>query len=70
MINEGLREELCHGSRDNNLRNYRNAGIDLSGIVWADSSGYMGNLYLLWVGLVLANSSWNLVARNISEVDA
>lgn len=70
MINEGLREEFCHGSWDNNLRNHRNAGIDLSGIVWADSGGYVGNLYLLWVGLVMANSSWNLVARVFPEMDA
>lgn len=70
MINEQGQRFYCAWSRDHTLRHSRDVDIDLSGIVWADSSGYVGNLYLLWLGLVLANSSWNLVALDIPEVDA
>lgn len=52
------------------IRNHMHAPIDTSGVVWADSTGYVGNLFLLWLVLVMDDGAWDLVARDISEDDA
>lgn len=52
------------------IRNHMHAPIDISGVVWADSTGYVGNLFLLWLALVVDYGSRDLVARDISEDDA
>lgn len=52
------------------IRNHMHAPIDISGVVWANSTGYVGNLFLLWLALVMDYGSWDLVARDISEDDA
>lgn len=52
------------------IRNHMHPAIDISGVVWADSTGYVGNLFLLWLALVMDYGSWDLVARDISEDDA
>lgn len=71
MINEEDRYREYHPrSRYYHIWINRHASLDPSGIVWADSSGYVGNLFLLWMALVLANGTWDLVARSISEMDA
>lgn len=52
------------------IRNHMHMPIDISGVVWADSTGYVGNLFLLWLALVVDYGSRDLVARDISEDDA
>lgn len=52
------------------IRNHMHAPVDLSGVVWADSTGYVGNLFLLWLALVMDDCAWDLVARDISKDDA
>lgn len=65
MINENFQRYYCNGRGYRPARDYMHVDIDLGGVVWADSTGYMGNLFLLWLGLVMAAGSWNLVARDI-----
>lgn len=65
MINENFQRYYCNGRGYHPARDYMHVDIDLRGVVWADSTGYMGNLFLLWLGLVMAAGSWNLVARDI-----
>lgn len=71
MLNEEFQkwDRPIFGSH-HSIRNHMHTHIDISGVVWADSTGYVGNLFLLWVALVLANGAWDLVARDIPEVDA
>lgn len=52
------------------IRNHMHAPIDLSGVVWADSTGYVGNLFLLWLALVVDYGSRDLVPVVFPEVDA
>ena len=56
-------------SRSHLRKSYR-SGIDIGGIVWADSTGYLGNLFVLWVALVMDDGAWNLVSSDVPEVDA
>lgn len=52
------------------LRKSHRYSIDIDGIIWADSTGYLGNLFLLWLALVMDDGAWNLVSRDVPEVDA
>lgn len=65
MINEEFQRYYCNGRGYRLARDSMHVDIDLGGIVWADSTGYVGNLFLLWLGLVMAAGSWNLVAHDI-----
>lgn len=71
MINEHV-ERWPYNPRisHSHLRKSYRSGIDLGGIVWADSTGYLGNLFMLWLALVVDDGAWDLVARSISEMDA
>lgn len=71
MINETYKDWNRYLFRsDRNPRNNLHPAIDIGGVVWADSSGYLGNLFVLWLALVLADGTWNLVFRDVPEVDA
>ena len=59
MINEDFRRYWCNGRGYRPARNAVHFGIDLGGIVWADST------VLLWLALVMADGSWNLVAHDV-----
>ena len=71
MINEHI-ESWPYNPRisHSHLRKSHRSGIDLGGIIWADSTGYVGNLFLLWLALVVDYGTWNLVPLDIPEVDA
>ena len=71
MINETYKDWNRYLFRsDRNPRNNLHPAIDIGGVVWADSSGYLGNLFVLWLVLVLADGTWNLVFRDVPAVDA
>ena len=70
MLNEQKQGIYTYGRRDHNFWNHLHACRDLKCILRTCGSGYVGNLFLLWLDLELADSSWDLVARSISEVDA
>lgn len=71
MINEHI-ERWSYNPRisRSHLRKSHRSGINIGGIIWADSTGYLGNLFLLWLALVMDDGAWNLVSRDVPEVDA
>ena len=71
MLNEEFQkwDRPIFGSH-HSIRNHMHTPIDLSGVIWADSTGYVGNLFLLWLALVMDDGAWNLVSSDIPEVDA
>ena len=71
MINEYI-ERWPYNPRIScsHLRKSHRSGIDIGGIVWADSTGYLGNLFMLWLALVMDDGAWNLVSSDVPEVDA
>ena len=71
MLNEEFQKwDRCVFRSHHSIRNRMYTPIDISGVVWADSTGYVGNLFLLWLALVVDYGTWNLVPLDIPEVDA
>lgn len=71
MINETYKDwnrYLFRSDRDS--RNDLHPALDIGGVIWADSAGYLGNLFLLWLALVMDNGAWHLVPSDVPEVDA
>lgn len=70
MLNEQEQIGYYYGRRDRSFWNHLHACRDLRYILRTCGPGYVGNLFLLWLDVELADSAWDLVARSVSEVDA
>ena len=71
MINERfkVRNQRLFGT-DCVVGNSLHPALDIGGVIWADSAGYLGNLFVLWLALVMDDGAWNLVSSDVPEVDA
>lgn len=71
MINERfkVRNQRLFGT-DCVVGNSLHPALDIGGVIWADSAGYLGNLFVLWLALVMDDGAWHLVPSDVPEVDA
>lgn len=71
MINERfkVRNQRLFGT-DCSVRNSLHSALDIGDVIWADGAGYLDNLFVLWLALVMDDGAWHLVSSYVPEGDA